>query len=168
MVMELMTGGELFDRVVEKEQYTEGEARDCVKQICLALVYCHNRGIVHRDLKPENLLYESAEDSSALKIADFGLAKIVSDDAMMQTACGTPGYVAPEILKSEPYDSEVDMWSVGVITCVGAGSLPRARPPPVKLLGSTANHRKPPLAFSVLAASQIHLALRISAILRRE
>jgi len=115
MVMELMTGGELFDRIVEKEKYSEEEARRVMEKLAEALVYCHSQGIVHRDLKPENLLYESEADDATIKIADFGLAKLVSEADMMATACGTPGYVAPEILCGTPYDEKCDMWSLGVI-----------------------------------------------------
>ena len=112
---ELMSGGELFDRVVEKEFYTENEARVCIMQLVSALGYCHDRGVSHRDLKPENLLYSDATDSAVLKVADFGLAKLVKENEMMQTSCGTPGYVAPEVLLGKSYNSAVDMWSTGVI-----------------------------------------------------
>ncbi|CAN0238841.1 unnamed protein product [Pylaiella littoralis] len=119
MVMELCTGGELFDRIVMKDHYTENEARDCIIQMTKAILYCHQNGIVHRDLKPENLLYSDFDEESAvLKLADFGLAKLCSESAMLNTACGTPGYVAPEILESRPYGKEVDMWSVGVIAYI--------------------------------------------------
>ena len=66
-------------------------------------------------LQPENLLYDSEKEDATIKIADFGLAKLVDDNTMMKTACGTPGYVAPEVLKKMRYTSKVDMWSVGVI-----------------------------------------------------
>ena len=118
MVMEEMSGGELFDRIVEKEKYTEGEARDVVDTLSVALKYCHGMGIVHRDLKPENLLYESNEPDALIKIADFGLAKLLNEGSTMQTACGTPGYVAPEILEGRMYDEAVDIWSLGVITYI--------------------------------------------------
>ncbi|KAG9406675.1 hypothetical protein AC1031_002995 [Aphanomyces cochlioides] len=118
MVMEEMSGGELFDRIVEKEKYSEREARAVVYKLAAALAYCHTLGIVHRDLKPENLLYASTEDNADIKIADFGLAKLIQGNSMMQTACGTPGYVAPEILEGKPYGGEVDMWSLGVITYI--------------------------------------------------
>ena len=72
-----------------------------------------------RDLKPENLLYSDRTDAATIKIADFGLAKLIRDSDVMATACGTPGYVAPEILRGEHYDEKVDTWSLGVITCVG-------------------------------------------------
>lgn len=118
MVMEEMSGGELFDRIVEKEKYSEKEASAVVKKLAAALLYCHEQGIAHRDLKPENLLYQSTEDDAEIKIADFGLAKLVKGDSLMQTACGTPGYVAPEILEGKPYGSEVDLWSLGVIAYI--------------------------------------------------
>lgn len=118
MVMEEMSGGELFDRIVEKEKYSEKEASSVVKKLAGALLYCHDKGIVHRDLKPENLLYQCTDEDSEIKIADFGLAKLVKGDSLMQTACGTPGYVAPEILEGRPYGAEVDLWSLGVIAYI--------------------------------------------------
>lgn len=118
MVMEVMTGGELFDRIVDREKYTEKEASNVIRKLCVAIDYCHDRGIVHRDLKPENLLYQDETEESQIKIADFGLAKLLTGDAMMQTACGTPGYVAPEILEGQTYDKAVDMWSIGVIAYI--------------------------------------------------
>jgi len=115
MVMEVMSGGELFDRIVEKEKYGEGDARVLVAKITRAIKYCHDKGIVHRDLKPENLLFQDESEEAEIKVADFGLAKLVTSDSMMQTACGTPGYVAPEILEGGAYGQEVDLWSIGVI-----------------------------------------------------
>jgi len=117
-VMELVTGGELFDRIVEKGSYSEEDAKILVRKIVSAIDYLHKQNIAHRDLKPENLLVKSVEDDTEVKIADFGLSKIIDKDKMMQTACGTPGYVAPEVLNAEGYDKEVDMWSVGVITYI--------------------------------------------------
>jgi calcium/calmodulin-dependent protein kinase I len=117
MVMELLKGGELFDRIIAKESYSESEASSAVKAIAKAIQYLHSIGIVHRDLKPENLIYDSASDDANIKITDFGLAKFREGDASasMNTPCGTPGYVAPEVLKNERYGPEVDMWSLGVI-----------------------------------------------------
>lgn len=114
LVMELVTGGELFDKIVEIGSYSEGTARSMVRQIVKAVKYLHENGIAHRDLKPTNLLLKSPEGND-IKIADFGLSKILGPDTMMQTACGTPIYVAPEVLKGEGYGEEVDLWSVGVI-----------------------------------------------------
>jgi len=116
MVLELLTGGELFDRIVSKGSYSEREASELIKDIVSAIFYLHSIGIVHRDLKPENLIYLSPRGDSPIKITDFGLAKYQSAKTIaMTTACGTPGYVAPEVLKNEPYDKAVDLWSMGVI-----------------------------------------------------
>lgn len=114
IVLELMTGGELFDRIVEKESYSEKEAADTIRPIVDAIRYCHENGIIHRDLKPENLLYETKEESSVIKISDFGLARFLPTNAFATTACGTPGYVAPEILKGKGYGASVDVWSIGI------------------------------------------------------
>jgi len=116
MVLELLTGGELFDRIVNKGSYTEKEASQVIKSIASAIQYLHSIGIVHRDLKPENLIYLNKQDDSPIKITDFGLAKYRGNQNYdMHTACGTPGYVAPEVLKGEHYTKAVDMWSLGVI-----------------------------------------------------
>lgn len=91
-----MTGGELFDKIVDLGAYTEADAARLVARMVSAIDYLHSMNIVHRDLKPENLLLKSEGDISEVKLADFGLSKIVSDGVqkqMMQTACGTPGYV---------------------------------------------------------------------------
>ncbi|XP_070318795.1 calcium/calmodulin-dependent protein kinase type IV isoform X2 [Odocoileus virginianus] len=84
----------------------------------LKKTYLHENGIVHRDLKPENLLYATPAPDAPLKIADFGLSKIVEHQVLMKTVCGTPGYCAPEILRGCAYGPEVDMWSVGIITYI--------------------------------------------------
>merc|ERR1712070_331451 len=121
VVMELATGGELFDRIVERKHYSETDARSVVKQMLDSLVYMHSKGIVHRDLKPENILFANKDEDSPIKVADFGLAKLYrpEENEIMATMCGTPGYVAPEILqpknKKDGYSKEVDMWSTGVI-----------------------------------------------------
>ncbi|RLN98171.1 hypothetical protein BBJ28_00018027 [Nothophytophthora sp. Chile5] len=119
LVTEFMEGGELFDRIVEKSYYNEREARDLVKLLLEAIKYCHDANIVHRDLKPENLLLTSKDDDASIKLADFGFAKKVEVDSDgLVTACGTPGYVAPEILEGKPYGKTVDIWSIGVITYI--------------------------------------------------
>eukprot|EP00028_Trichosphaerium_sp_Am-I-7-wt_P000071 CAMPEP_0168527048 /NCGR_PEP_ID=MMETSP0405-20121227/12357_1 /TAXON_ID=498012 /ORGANISM="Trichosphaerium sp, Strain Am-I-7 wt" /LENGTH=245 /DNA_ID=CAMNT_0008550059 /DNA_START=291 /DNA_END=1024 /DNA_ORIENTATION=+ len=115
MVMELVSGGELFDRICKVDFYTEGHAKEIVRELLSALQYLHANGIAHRDLKPENLLLLSERADSSIKIGDFGLSRIYSDDTLMTTACGTPEYAAPEILRAEKYDKEVDLWSLGVI-----------------------------------------------------
>ncbi|KAF0686030.1 Aste57867_22156 [Aphanomyces stellatus] len=100
--------------------YTEKEARDLVKTLLLAIKYCHDQDIVHRDLKPENILMTDKENNSAIKIADFGFAK--EDTNGLTTTCGSPEYVAPEIISrsdsKETYGKPVDIWSIGVITYV--------------------------------------------------
>lgn len=117
LVMELVTGGELFDRIVEKGSYTEKDAADLIRQVLEAVDYMHEQGVVHRDLKPENLLYYSQDEDSKIMISDFGLSKI-EDSGIMATACGTPGYVAPEVLAQKPYGKAVDVWSIGVIAYI--------------------------------------------------
>jgi calcium/calmodulin-dependent protein kinase I len=124
LVMERMSGGELFDRIVAKAYYSEKEARDTCRIILDAVGYCHAHHVAHRDLKPENLLLLSEDDDSAVKIADFGFAKRVTEHNSLTTQCGTPGYVAPEILEGTPYDERADMWSVGVILYILLGGYP--------------------------------------------
>eukprot|EP01092_Planopodium_desertum_P003606 TRINITY_DN16666_c0_g1_i4.p1 TRINITY_DN16666_c0_g1~~TRINITY_DN16666_c0_g1_i4.p1 ORF type:complete len:278 (-),score=68.07 TRINITY_DN16666_c0_g1_i4:70-813(-) len=118
LVMELVTGGELFDRIVEKGSYSERDAAVLVAKIVDAIANLHEQKIAHRDLKPENLLLKSKKSDTSVKIADFGLSRMIDEKAMMQTACGTPGYVAPEVLKATGYGEEVDMWSIGVIAYI--------------------------------------------------
>ncbi|XP_030748715.1 calcium/calmodulin-dependent protein kinase type 1-like [Sitophilus oryzae] len=117
LVMELVTGGELFDRIVEKGSYTEKDASDLIRQVLEAVDYMHEQGVVHRDLKPENLLYYSPDEDSKIMISDFGLSKM-EESGIMATACGTPGYVAPEVLAQKPYGKAVDVWSIGVISYI--------------------------------------------------
>jgi len=114
LILELVKGGELFDKIVEKGFYSEKDAADVVKQILQAVEYMHANGVTHRDLKPENLLCSGSKDD-VIKIADFGLSK---EGDSLKTSCGSPGYVAPEILMGEEYDNSVDIWSIGVITYV--------------------------------------------------
>eukprot|EP00541_Cyclophora_tenuis_P014409 CAMPEP_0116562530 /NCGR_PEP_ID=MMETSP0397-20121206/12207_1 /TAXON_ID=216820 /ORGANISM="Cyclophora tenuis, Strain ECT3854" /LENGTH=355 /DNA_ID=CAMNT_0004088829 /DNA_START=88 /DNA_END=1155 /DNA_ORIENTATION=+ len=124
LVTEKMSGGELFDRIVQKSYYNEKEARDVCKILFEALGYCHKKKVAHRDLKPENLLLNSEHNDSDIKIADFGFAKKVTEPNTLTTQCGTPGYVAPEILEGVPYDTKADMWSLGVIVYILLGGYP--------------------------------------------
>lgn len=119
IVTELVTGGELLDRVTEKGNYTEQHAAALSRQILEGVAYLHQQGIVHRDLKLENMLMLNERDDSPIKIADFGLSKFYSAETILSTMCGSPQYVAPEVLsigdgKTE-YSPAVDMWSMGVI-----------------------------------------------------
>lgn len=128
LVTELMTGGELFDRVVAKSSYTEREAREVVLVVLDAVAYCHRHGIVHRDLKPENLLYADEGEHASLKLADFGFA-VELRGKKLEEVCGTPGYLAPEIISGRPYGAEVDLWAIGVITYILlSGQMPFADP----------------------------------------
>jgi len=117
--MEECTGGELFDRIIDrvnkKALFTEREAAIIFKQMMAAICYCHGQKICHRDLKPENLLFLSSSDESPLKVIDFGLSKIFSkEDHKMTTKVGTAYYVSPEVLAGD-YDEKCDIWSSGVI-----------------------------------------------------
>jgi len=118
IVMELVDGSELFDRIVDKGYYSEKSTVHVIKQILHAVKYLHEKGIAHRDLKPENLLCSGSGSRETVKIADFGLSKIFSGNENLVTSCGTPGYVAPEVLMCESYDKSVDMWGIGIITYI--------------------------------------------------
>ncbi|EEF27838.1 CBL-interacting serine/threonine-protein kinase, putative [Ricinus communis] len=124
-VMEFAKGGELFTKVA-KGRFSENLSRRYFQQLITAVGYCHARGVFHRDLKPENLLLDENWD---LKVSDFGLSAVkdqVRPDGLLHTLCGTPAYVAPEILAKKGYDgAKVDVWSCGVILYVLiAGYLP--------------------------------------------
>ena len=117
LFLELMHGGELFDKIVEMGSFTESMAADVSYKCLDALNYMHSKGFVHRDLKPENMLLAKKDDLSQVKLTDFGLSAMIDmQSEVMRTACGTPAYVAPEILASRTgYDKAVDVWSMGVI-----------------------------------------------------
>eukprot|EP00298_Acanthocystis_sp_HF-20_P017063 c21659_g4_i2.p1 GENE.c21659_g4_i2~~c21659_g4_i2.p1 ORF type:complete len:479 (+),score=221.09 c21659_g4_i2:35-1438(+) len=115
MALELLSGGELFDRIVAREKYTENDAKEVAVPILQAINYLHLHGIVHRDLKPENLIFDRPGEDATLKLTDFGFATILQSNRKLTGACGTPEYVAPEILNDESYDCAVDLWSCGVV-----------------------------------------------------
>jgi len=123
LITELCTGGELFDRIIEKTEtaeghYSEKDAAKLVASILDAIAYCHEMQIVHRDLKPENFLFVSHDEDAPVKIIDFGLSRHEeSGHGFMRTKVGTPYYVAPEVLKRE-YTKSCDIWSLGVITYI--------------------------------------------------
>ncbi|CAG00429.1 unnamed protein product, partial [Tetraodon nigroviridis] len=115
LVMEL--GGDLFDAITSANRYTERDASGMLFNLASAIKYLHSLNIVHRDIKPENLLvYEHADGSKSLKLGDFGLATVV--DGPLYTVCGTPTYVAPEIIAETGYGLKVDIWAAGVITYI--------------------------------------------------
>eukprot|EP00297_Palpitomonas_bilix_P004733 CAMPEP_0113886430 /NCGR_PEP_ID=MMETSP0780_2-20120614/11550_1 /TAXON_ID=652834 /ORGANISM="Palpitomonas bilix" /LENGTH=672 /DNA_ID=CAMNT_0000874643 /DNA_START=460 /DNA_END=2478 /DNA_ORIENTATION=+ /assembly_acc=CAM_ASM_000599 len=126
MVLQYAKGGELFQRIRQEKKYTEFDAARAMVDLLAGLVYLHENGIAHRDLKPENLLYASEAKDSDLLIADFGFAKMRDGAKMFTTFCGSPVYMAPEIIggrfsqdpherKHRFYDIECDIWSAGVI-----------------------------------------------------
>ncbi|EXB42361.1 CBL-interacting serine/threonine-protein kinase 14 [Morus notabilis] len=124
-VMEFAKGGELFAKVA-KGRFSEDLSRRYFQQLISAVGYCHSRGVFHRDLKPENLLLDENWD---LKVSDFGLSAVsdqIQPDGLLHTLCGTPAYVAPEILAKKGYDgAKVDVWTCGIILFVlNAGYLP--------------------------------------------
>ncbi|KAL6499917.1 CBL-interacting protein kinase 18 [Orobanche gracilis] len=124
-VIEYAKGGELFDKVA-KGKLKEEIARKYFQQLISAVDFCHSRGVYHRDLKPENLLLDENEN---LKVSDFGLSALAESrrsDGLLHTTCGTPAYVAPEVLKRKGYSgTTADIWSCGVILFVMlAGYLP--------------------------------------------
>lgn len=117
-VMEFAKGGELFAKV-SKGRFSENLSRRYFQQLITAVGYCHSRGIFHRDLKPENLLLD---DNFDLRVSDFGLSALtdqIRPDGLLHTLCGTPAYVAPEILAKKGYDgAKIDVWSCGIILYV--------------------------------------------------
>jgi len=133
IVLELITGGELFDKIVAQGRLDEASARSYFQQLISGVEYCHRQGVCHRDLKPENLLLDS---EGTLKISDFGLSALFSGTekdskkVLLHTTCGTPNYVAPEVLSDKGYDGKAaDVWSCGVILYVLlAGFLPFDEP----------------------------------------
>nr|AAG59884.1 protein kinase Cds1 [Xenopus laevis]AAI66130.1 Protein kinase Cds1 [Xenopus laevis] len=121
IVLELMEGGELFDRVVNSTRLREPIAKLYFYQMLLAVQYLHENGVIHRDLKPENVLLSSTSEECCIKITDFGQSKILGETSLMRTLCGTPTYLAPEVLNTAGttgYSSAVDCWSLGVILFV--------------------------------------------------
>ncbi|CAG8550297.1 21484_t:CDS:2 [Racocetra persica] len=117
IITDLASGGELYSQLEQRGNYTEKDAAHLVEQVLKGVIYLHDHDIVHRDLKPENLLFSDATSPNPkLMITDFGLSKILKHhDDILMTACGTPGYVAPEVLSQKGYSKPCDIWSIGVI-----------------------------------------------------
>lgn len=146
MVMELVTGGELFDKVVAEGPMKEPTARRLFSQLLDAVGYCHQHGIYHRDLKPENVLLTS---TGTVKLSDFGLGVLPNGGHdLLRTTCGTPNYVAPEVLAKQGYHGgPADVWSLGVVLYVVlAGCLPFDEDDLVSLFRkiSAADYEAPP------------------------
>ncbi|CAL8271660.1 unnamed protein product [Lota lota] len=123
LVLEHVSGGELFDYLVKKGRLTPKEARKFFRQIISALDFCHSHSICHRDLKPENLLLD---EKNNMRIADFGMASLQVGDSLLETSCGSPHYACPEVIRGEKYDGRrADVWSCGVILfALLVGALP--------------------------------------------
>ncbi|XP_011495632.1 PREDICTED: serine/threonine-protein kinase BRSK2 [Ceratosolen solmsi marchali] len=123
LVLEHVSGGELFDYLVKKGRLTPKEARRFFRQIISALDFCHSHSICHRDLKPENLLLD---EKNNIKIADFGMASLQPAGSMLETSCGSPHYACPEVIRGQKYDGRrADVWSCGVILyALLVGALP--------------------------------------------
>merc|ERR1719159_254814 len=129
LVAELCEGGELYNRIEQKQYYSEKDGKILVCNLLEAVTYIHSNGIMHRDLKPENILLVSKDSDTDIKISDLGLAKMSKDFPnrlpRSHSICGSDFYLAPEVVKQEEYGREIDIWAVGIITYVLlSGSLP--------------------------------------------
>ncbi|XP_056275096.1 serine/threonine-protein kinase Chk2 isoform X2 [Pseudoliparis swirei] len=121
IVLELMEGGELFQRVKAQQQLNESIAKLYFYQMLKAVEYLHSKGIIHRDLKPENILLSSHDDVCLIKVTDFNQSRILEETLLMRTLCGTPSYLAPEVFthaSTTGYSLAVDAWSLGVLLFV--------------------------------------------------
>ncbi|KAK6477661.1 ribosomal protein S6 kinase alpha-4 [Huso huso] len=117
LVMELLSGGELLERIRRKQHFSEAEASEIMRRLLSAVSYMHQSGVVHRDLKPENLLFADEGEDAPIKVIDFGFARLRPPEGAppMQTPCFTLQYAAPELLRDSGYDEACDLWSLGVI-----------------------------------------------------
>lgn len=115
MVQHLLHGGDLLEALLTRGRFSEVEAANVIRQVANACEYMHKKGVAHRDLKLDNIVYSDKECTSVC-VTDFGFAQLATwKGELMNETCGTPGYVAPEILKLQGYDCKVDLWSIGVI-----------------------------------------------------
>ncbi|KAG8583128.1 hypothetical protein GDO81_008290 [Engystomops pustulosus] len=117
LVMELMRGGELLDKILREKYFSEREASDVLCVISKTVDYLHSQGVVHRDLKPSNILYmDESGDPASIRICDFGFAKqLRAENGLLMTPCYTANFVAPEVLKRQGYDAACDIWSLGIL-----------------------------------------------------
>ncbi|GMH24351.1 hypothetical protein Nepgr_026194 [Nepenthes gracilis] len=123
LVMELCAGGELFDRIISKGQYSERAAAAIMRQIVNVVHVCHFMGVMHRDLKPENFLLSSKDEDALLKATDFGLSVFIEEGRVYRNLVGSAYYVAPEVLRRR-YGKEIDIWSAGVILYILLSGVP--------------------------------------------
>ena len=116
VVLELLRGGELFKYICDDENFSEQTILELMRNLLQALEYLHAKKIMHRDLKPENIILKNKNGKmSEIVLADFGLSEHIEKKKFLFKRCGTPGYVAPEILQDEPYDTQADVFSAGII-----------------------------------------------------
>ncbi|BFZ62751.1 serine/threonine protein kinase [Saitoella coloradoensis] len=167
IVMELAPGGELFDLIIERQKLTENETRHIFLQLLTGLKYLHERNIVHRDIKPENILVMDKGNMS-IRLADFGLAKIVGEDSFTTSLCGTPSYVAPEILVNtshRKYGHPVDVWSCGVVLYICLCGFPpfsdELAPPSMQEQIKTAKFEFPSPYWDPVSDPALHLIERM-------
>jgi len=166
LVLELVTGGELLDKILEEKHFPEDKARNYFRQMLEAEIYLHAQDIAHLDLKPENILLKEP-DSDIIKLSDFGLSRVVDQASFMKTICGTPQYVAPEILTSnrnEGYGLACDLWSSGVILyimLVGYPPFSDTKPKPVFEQIKTGDYDFPKDYWSDISPSAIYLIKRL-------
>ncbi|CAI5960108.1 unnamed protein product [Closterium sp. NIES-64] len=123
IVMELCSGGELFNRILDRKHYGERQAARVIRSVVEVLGFCHARVIVHRDLKPENILLVSKRSDTRVKVINFGMACILKPGERCKLRAGTPNYIAPEVI-AKNYGAEADVWSAGVILYVLLCGLP--------------------------------------------
>ena len=147
--MEYCNGGDLADYIQQKHTLSEIAIQHFFMQIAKALKAMHSKGIVHRDLKPQNILLckppnksNPAPTEMTVKLADFGFARFLSDGVMAGTLCGSPMYMAPEVIMSHQYDAKADLWSIGTIIyqCL-VGSAPFVEKTPQALKTFYEKHR---------------------------
>ncbi|UZJ56735.1 hypothetical protein CBS101457_006055 [Exobasidium rhododendri] len=139
LVFEEATGGELFDRILTRGRFTEGDACQTIRAILSAIQYLHHHQIVHRDVKPENILYRTEAEDANVVLVDFGIARhLNAEDEILTNVCGSFGYAAPEILSKKGHGKAVDLWSLGVITyTMLCGYTPFRSDDPAKLAAET-------------------------------
>lgn len=134
VVMEEMKGGDLLERITEKETFPEKDARRISRTLLEAIGFCHRKHVAHRDIKPENILLVNKTDDTAIKLADFGCARFLTDDVRLKTLCGSPQYVAPELYTNDDgYDERCDLWSAGIVIYVILGGYAPFEAPTLEL-----------------------------------
>ena len=118
IVLDYLSGGQLFDRIIESGFFNEEMASKLFYQMCRALEFIHNLGIIHRDIKPQNLIFENDSEDARIRLIDFGFAINApkeDENIELTQVVGTPNYMAPEVLNEKAYNTQIDVYSAGVI-----------------------------------------------------